>query len=382
MDPRAFTRRSPGELVPIPGGHAFVPGPLPSAIDLPGATVRLLSEAERAIGHLNGMTAATRSAELLLFAIGRREAVESSRIEGTEASFADVARQQVTQDVANDDVQDVLSYLSAMGYAQQRLGEIPLCLNLIREAHGVLLPDGRGRNRAPGEFRRVQVYVEGDSPSNATYVPPPPDRLVRCLDDWEKHLHTDELPLLVHGAILHYQFEAIHPFLDGNGRIGRLVNLLYLLVHDVLDQPYLDLSAYFEAYRSSYYRLLNQVSQKGDWTDWIAFYLRGVATQARMAADDCAAALELRDRYVERLDAGRANATTRRLLDMLFDNPFATIPEMARRLNVTFPTVSNAIKQLVAMGVLQEVTGKRKNREYMASEILDIFTNPPADRRE
>jgi Fic family protein len=373
-----------GRLVPITGGHAFIPSRLPPRIDFSAELSIVLSEAERALGALNGIGRILTNPHLLIFPYLHREAVLSSRIEGTQASVSDVLRREAgAREERPDDVQEVINYVDAMWLGLRRITEIPLCLNLAREIHRELLTGVRGASRAPGEFRRLQIHIgpPGTPLSAATYVPPPANELDACLDDWEKNLHQTDLPPLVHCAVLHYQFEAIHPFLDGNGRVGRLLNILYLVSRHVLLHPMLYLSAYFEEHRTAYYDLLLGVSQNGEWWPWIQFFLEGIRSQATSAATDCGRLLRLRDELSARLSRAHARPTAIRMIDLLFTNPYVQASRVAEHLDVSFPSAMNAIDQLVEMGLLREITGQKRNRMYVAPDVLAVVEGDASPER-
>lgn len=274
-----------GEVV-----HAFVPPPLPPvpAIDVL-ALLERLSLAERALGRLDGITMLLPSQELFLYMYVRKEALLSSQIEGTQSTLTDLLRFE-TEALAGqpfDDIREVSNYVDAIMYGLDRLKELPLSLRLIREMHAKLLQSGRGGTKSPGEFRRTQNWIGGTRPGNALFVPPPPTELDACLDTLERFMHEDQsrLPAVIKAGLIHVQFETIHPFLDGNGRVGRLLVTLYLCVHDVLHQPLLYLSLYLKTHRADYYRLLQEVRERGAWEAWLEFFLDGVAETANQAFD-------------------------------------------------------------------------------------------------
>ena len=331
-----------------------------------------------ALGQLSGIGEMLPNPYLLIRPFLRREAVSSSRIEGTQASLSDLfffeAATPVTPDVP--DVVEVYNYVRALEHALKRLAELPLSLRLIREVHGILMENVRGSESTPGEFRRAQNWIgpPGSSLQDATYVPPPVDEMKAALSAWEKHLHAPkDIPLLVELALLHYQFEAIHPFADGNGRVGRLFIPLLLCERAVLTEPLLYLSSFFEQHRDDYYRLLLGVSRDGAWTEWVRFFLNGVRLAAKDATRRAQRLQELQADYRRRLQKARSSALITRLLDMLFELPTITVPYVAKALDVTYRSAQNNVKKLIDAEILEEITGQDRNRIYRATEILRVL---------
>jgi Fic family protein len=384
MDPNHFTKDSPGRLVLIPEGvHAFIPNPLPTDMPLIPETVRLLGDADRALGRLHGIAQSLPNPQLLVRPFLRREAELSSRIEGTYASQEDLLLFEVGRpaELARPDVREVANYAAALENGLKRLQSIPTCLRLIRELHSQLLHGVRGETRRLGEFRQIQNFIgQHDRPiSRARFVPPPPLDVPNCLSAFERMLHADHsIPPLVHMAMIHYQFEAIHPFEDGNGRIGRLLLPLLLCEQKLLSQPLLHLSAYFEKHQEDYYDHLLRISQTGAWQEWIQFFLRGVSEQAQEAAERSQELLELRQRLQEKIRAKRASALAARLVDYLFTSPGVSIPLAKQLLKVTYPSASLTVHKLVEAGILSEVSGHKRNRIWLAPEILQILSRPVA----
>jgi Fic family protein len=341
-----------------------------------------LEKAGLALGQLNGIGRLLPNPHILVYPYLRREAVLSSRIEGTQATLSDVLfREASERSERGADVQEVLNYVAATEHGLRRLQDLPLCLNLIREVHERLLSGPvRGRHRAPGEFRRNQIHI-GPAESEidqATYVPPPVNEMLECLDAWERYVHADDgIPPLIRCAQLHYAFEAIHPFYDGNGRVGRVVIILYLIEQGLLAHPLLYLSAYFERDRDAYYDGLMSVSREGAWGQWFTYFLRGITEQASAAVADCERLLAMRRTYIDRLNSRHARPTTIRLVDHLFENPYVQTRSLSNRLNVSFAATQMAIDQLVEMGLLQEVTGQKRNRVYLAVEVLAAIEGTP-----
>jgi Fic family protein len=372
-----------GRLVDTPVGgevvRAFVPPALPPtpSIDIVSLLPQL-SAAERALGRLDGITVLLPRQELFLYMYVRKEAVLSSQIEGTQSTLSDLLRFETEAQAGQpiDDIREVSNYVDAMMYGLERLAEIPLSLRLIREMHARLLQSGRGGTKDPGEFRRSQNWIGGSRPGNALFVPPPVTELATCLDQFEHFIHEDasRLPPLVKAGLLHVQFETIHPFLDGNGRIGRLLVTLYLCVEDVLRKPLLYLSLYLKTHRADYYRLLQEVREHGAWEAWLEFFLVGVAETANQAFDAATRIAELfkRDRERITVESERAGSSLR-VHDLLQQNPFATPTALVERTGLTAPTINAALADLQRLGVVDEVTGRRRGRVFGYRAYLDIL---------
>lgn len=357
------------------GYCAFVPDPLDPVIDFDLTLINALSRADRALSELAGIARTLPNPHLLIRPFMRREAVLSSRIEGTQASLSDLLYFEAANagEPALPDVREVANYVRALEHGLERLGTLPLSLRLIREMHEQLMQGVRGENQTPGEFRRSQNWIgpPGCTLMDATYVPPPVEEMERALDLFEKYLHAEpRLPVLVRLALIHYQFEAIHPFLDGNGRIGRLLITLLLCVDGMLPQPLLYLSAYFEQHRDEYYHRLMEVSRSGDWNAWILYFLNGVEVQSRDAIERSDALLSLWGSYRDRLQEARASALLLRLVDELFSYPAINSGMAAASLGVTFASAQANIDKLIAAGILVEATGQKRNRVYVAREIV------------
>jgi Fic family protein len=314
----------------------------------------------------------------LIGPFSRREAVLSSKIEGTVASLSDLMSYEAlgNSGVHNrSDVHEVANYVKALEYGLKRVAELPVSLRLMRELHERLMTGARGGELTPGEFRARQNWIgdPGCKITDATYVPPPVVEMTTALGELEKYIHAaSDLPPLVRMAILHYQFEAIHPFVDGNGRIGRLLITLMLVTEGLLPQPLLYLSAFFERHRSEYYRLLLEVSQEGRWTDWIIFFLRGVAEQAEDAVVRANKLQKLSSEYREQLLSVRASTALLKLTDHLFNRPVMTVQSAQTILNHSQPSAQHNIDRLVKEGILQEITGKQRGRVYLAARIMAI----------
>lgn len=385
MQPTDFSRDKWARLVRGPEGYwACVPQNLPPRLHLDWALAAALSDADRALGELAGAARRLPNPHLLIGPFIRREAVLSSRIEGTQASLSDLFYFEAAATPLPDrrpvsDVREVSNYVRAMEYGLNRLAELPLSLRLLRELHGKLMEGVRGEHQTPGDFRRSPNWIgpPGCALTDASYVPPPVPEMMEALGDLEKYLHArSPLPPLIRVALVHYQFEAIHPFLDGNGRIGRLLITL-LLCHDgVLPEPLLYLSAYFERLRDKYYACLLGVSQRGAWHEWIAFFLAGVAEQARDALWRTSQLHELWASYRTKLARARVSALLLRLVDELFAAPVITIPRAAKVLDVTPRSARLNIEKLVRAGIIDEVTGRQRYQVFTAAEILRTIEKP------
>ena len=372
-----------GHFVETPVGgevvRAFVPPPLPPdpPIDLL-SLLEKLGSAERALGRLDGITMLLPRQELFLYMYVRKEAVLSSQIEGTQSTLSDLLRFETEAQAGQpiDDIREVSNYVDAMMHGLDRLEKLPLSLRLIRDMHARLLQSGRGGTKDPGEFRRSQNWIGGTRPGNALFVPPPAHELDACLDAFERFMHEtpSKLPPLIKAGLLHVQFETIHPFLDGNGRIGRLLVTLYLCVHGVLRRPLLYLSLYLKAHRADYYRLLQEVRERGAWEAWLEFFLDGVAETANQAFDAATRIVDLfkadRERIVAESD--RANSALR-VHELLQQNPFMTATLLVERTGLTAPTVNAALADLERLGIVEEVTGRRRGRVFGYRAYLDIL---------
>lgn len=361
--------------------RALVPPPLPPnpPVDLAKLS-RLHDEANRALGRLDGVTTILPDADLFLYAYVRKEAVLSSQIEGTQSSLSDLLlfENEAAPGVPLDDVQEVSNYVAAMRHGLTRLREgFPLSLRLIREMHAELLSKGRGSTKQPGEFRTTQNWIGGTRPGTATFVPPPVNELAACLDAFEKYLHAEEqdLPLLIRIGMAHVQFETIHPFLDGNGRIGRLLIALWLCEAKVIHEPILYLSLYFKTHRQIYYDLLQRVRDRGDWEAWLVFFLEGVVETADQAAD---AARRLRSLFADdriKIEGlGRAAGSALRLHQMMQSRPILSVPMAAQQLALSLPTVRDSVRHLVDVGILKEITGRKRDRQFAYQVYLDVLS--------
>lgn len=382
MKSSEIRKSSFGRLVPTIGGQkAFVPDNLPPRLKWTSGLAGVLSEADRAIGQLHGGGLNLPNPNLLIRPFVRREAEMSSRIEGTQATMQELYLFELDErpvEARVPDVREVANYVGALEYGLERIQELPVCLRVIRELHGILLRDVRGEDRLPGEFRTDQNWIgsRGCSIEEASYVPPPVAQMHEGLDAFEKFVNEElrDWPVLVWLAMVHYQFEALHPFRDGNGRIGRLLITLLLCSTGVLDKPLLYLSAYFERRRQEYYERLLEVSTHGRWVEWLVFFLRGVAEQARDAFARTRVLLELQQGYQNTVRAAKGSATQIRLVDLLIEHPVVTIGFVSSRFNVTYAAARQNVRRLVQAGVLKELTGRKRNRFYMAEGVLDVIS--------
>ncbi len=379
MDVAKFNKSPTGKLRKTPQDYwAFVPNPLPPTVVYTPALVGLLSEADRALGALEGIGKILPNADLLVRPYMRREAVLSSRIEGTQASLSDLFLFEAakTEPPASSDVKEVSNYVSAMRHGLKRLSELPLSKRLVREIHEKLMLGVRGQEQTPGEFRNRQNWV---GPKNcrledAVYVPPPIDEMEALLDDWEQFAHQrSQMPPLIQCAILHSQFESIHPFLDGNGRVGRLLITLFLCEREHLSQPLLYLSGYLERNRSEYYERLQEVREIGDWVGWVEFFLRAVAQQSSDAIACAHRIVELKENYRNRLQRKWSSAAVLTLLDGLFLNPYVTVSIAADQMKVSYNAAQSALDKLVKLKIITEITGQKRNRIYCARELLQVI---------
>ncbi len=369
----------PGKKVPQGGYAAFVPAPLPPPLEWTPRLVGLLSDADRLIGKLAGEGGRLPNPHVRMRPFTQREAVLSSRIEGTLATLGELlaAEAGAVVERSPDDLREVGNYVAALEHGMARLKKLPLGVRLIRELHEKLMTGVRGQHATPGAFRRVQNWIgrPGCTPATAAFVPPPPDEVAPCLAAWEKFLHEAEIPPLVAIALAHYQFEAIHPFLDGNGRVGRLLITLFLVERQILPMPLLYLSAFFEASRRDYYDGLRGVSERGEWADWLEYFLLGVA---RMAEDALSRAARLNAKLAQwqRLVAGESTKTPLRVVELLAANPFLTTKGCARKLRIAFTTAQRAIMRLERLGIVRLTGTARRDRVYCARALLDILEEP------
>ncbi len=361
--------------------RAFIPNPLPPepALELSDRRQRLLERATVALGRLDSVTLLLPDPNIFLYAYVRREAVLSSQIEGTQSSLAQLILFEMEQapGVPLDDVREVSNYVAALNHGLKRLQEdFPLSNRLLREMHGILLSQGRGSDKSPGEFRRSQNWIGGTRPGNAHFVPPPPGQVEPCMAQLERFLHDsgNPYPTLIKAALAHVQFETIHPFLDGNGRIGRLL-IAFILHHDrLLSQPLLYLSLYFKQHRQDYYRLLDLVRTEGDWEAWLDFFLEGVEQIASNAVETAKRLLSLFQQDEEKIQAlGRSASTTLRVFRVLCEHPLATLNRICESTGLSFPAGSKGMQQLETLDIVREITGQQRNRVFAYQQYLNIL---------
>lgn len=380
MDLSQFQVSASGKVVRQPQGYwAFLPAALPPALTFSPALVSALSAADRALGELRGLGGALAKPHLLIRPLARQEAVLSSRIEGTRASLDDLLAYEASQLSfleRDSDVREVHNYVRALEYGLERIHTLPVSLRLIRELHARLMEGVRGDMWTPGEFRRSQNWIgpAGSSLETAPYVPPPVDEMLAALGALENFIHgPSDLPPLIRLGLIHYQFEAIHPFLDGNGRVGRLLIALLLSAWQLLPQPMLYLSAYFERNRQTYYELLLAVSQRAAWDEWLLYFLDGVKQQSLDAVARIQRLQALRVQYQAQFQTRQAPARLLRAVDLLFAQPVLNVRQVEASLEINFTSAQRLIDQLIQAGMLREMTGGRRNRIYRADAVLAIL---------
>ncbi len=379
MDPKNFQAPQAGRVILAAQGYAaFVPAPLPPSLHYTQELVRALSTADAALSELSGLGRLLPNPHLLIAPYLRREAVLSSRIEGTQTSLADLLADEAgqTPQAPASDVHEVRNYVVALEYGIARLQTLPLSLRLVRELHERLLHNVRGNSATPGEFRRSQNWIgpAGSTPATAAYVPPPPQEMVQALGEWETFLHQrDQLPDLIQCALMHEHFEAIHPFLDGNGRVGRLLITLFLIERGRLSQPLLYLSEFIERERRDYYECLQRIRTHGDWTAWLHYFLEGVRWSAQRAARQARQLIELRETMRDKV---AATPKALALVDHLFVNPYLDATRVKALLGVSDPTARKAIAALEHAGLVHETSGRSWKREYLARGVLSAIDDP------
>ena len=380
MEPADFKSAEAGQVVRSPRGYwAFVPAKLAPKLAWDGPLVLLLSKADAALSELAGLGRNLPNPHLLIAPYVRREAVLSSRIEGTKTNLSELLLDELVPGAGKrdpDDVRDVRNYIAALEHGIRQLKKLPLSLRLVREIHARLMKGVRGEYATPGEFRRSQNWIgpAGSTIETATFVPPPPEELMGSLDGWERFLHVrDEIPDLIQCALMHEQFEAIHPFLDGNGRVGRLLITLFLMERGRLTQPLLYLSAYIEARRQEYYDRLQAVRTRGDWDGWIRYFLQGVLETSLEAVRRSGRLMDLREKYRQKL---RGHPKAQLLLDELFINPYITVGRAEAVLKSSNPTARQTVGILMKAGMLKETTGRRWGRVFLAGPILRAIEAP------
>ena len=381
MNPENFRNSSAGKCIRSLGKHPYwyyVPNPLPPQIDLDWELANLLSEANIKLGELSGAGQLLPNPHLLIGPFIRREAVMSSRIENTQSGLDQLFLFEAdkTESPEMPDVQEIANYVNAMEYGIERLQHLPVSSRLICEIHEVLMSGVRGENASPGLMRTSQNWIgsPGCTLMDATYIPPPVPEMKECFSELEKYIHSNpKEPPLIQSALVHYQFEAIHPFVDGNGRIGRLLIILLLMEKRVLSQPLLYLSDFFERHRDTYYESLLNVSQKGDWKAWLTFFLNGVYEQSGDGLLTIQKILTLREQYRELVMGPRVPSVVNPLIEHLFSTPIISVSEISKEWKENFTTVQRSVNYLVEKGILREMTGQQRNRLFIADEILNII---------
>jgi len=374
MDPIRFQESPSGKIIhSLEGNDTFVPNPLPPDLTWDSSFATQISRADQAIAKLAGIGETLPNPHIFINPFIRREAVLSSRIEGTVTTLSELLKFEAGRGKAVGDVKEVINYVKALEFGLSRLKDIPMSLRLIRELHGILMEGVRGEHYHRGEFRRSQNWIgtPGCAIHEAKFVPPSVPDMKVALDSLEMFFHSDEdLPILVQAACIHYQFEAIHPFSDGNGRIGRLLITLFLCERGVLTKPLLYLSAFFEKHRQEYYDRLLRVSLKGTWREWIEFFLRAVEEQSDDAIRRARRLFDLQDTYRSIIQKARVAPSVDRLLEMVFVIPMVSAKLVAEKLSLSIAGAQIAIDRMVELNILQEITGKKRNRIYSAREIV------------
>lgn len=382
MNPADFKAPQAGRVISTAQGYAaFIPAPLPPQLQYTDSLVLALSAADAALGELSALGRLLPNPRLLITPYIRREAVLSSRIEGTQANLSDVLVEEVGQPSAtpSDDVQEVRNYVAALEFGIERLKDLPLSLRLVGELHAHLMEGARGSHATPGQFRRSQNWIgpAGSTPATAPYVPPPVQEMKAALGEWEKFLHVrGTLPELLQCALMHEHFETVHPFLDGNGRIGRLLITLFLIERGRLEQPLLYLSEFIERHRRDYYQHLQAVRTDGDWESWLHYFLNGVRWSSRRAIRQARQIIALREALRQRLTALPKALP---LVDALFENPYLTPPKVMELTGVSDPTARTLLGKLEAAGVIREVTGRQWGKLHVAQEVLAALDSPGED---
>ncbi|HHL39463.1 MAG TPA: Fic family protein [Deltaproteobacteria bacterium] len=372
----------------VTGYRAFYPAPLPPdpPVKIEGDLQALLSQADRALGRLDGSITTLPNSDLFVMMYVRKEAVLSSQIEGTQSSLQDLlaAEAKVFSDTTPRDVDEVINYVRAMNHGLARLRELPVSVRLIREIHAILLENVRGRHAVPGELRRSQNWIgpSGCTLAEATFVPPPPDVVPETLGQLERFLHRkDDLPVLIKIGLAHAQFETIHPFLDGNGRIGRLLIAFLLTERGALQKPVLYISHYFKRHRQAYYDHLQNIRDTGDWESWLEFFLRGVAEVSNEAAKTARRILQLRESHrlaiTERL--GRAAGNGHKVLEDLYKHPLVTVKNVQTITGTTYAAANQLIGRFVELGILEEITGYARNRRFLYAPYIALFRDDEGD---
>lgn len=370
-----------GVYLPQPAGYkAYIPKPLPPQPPVRYADLqRLISEADRALAKLDGITTVLPNPEFFLSMYVRKEALLSSQIEGTQASLEGVLEYEADMMTKEDinDLREVVNYIKALDHGIMRLAEMPMSLRLIKEIHKILMDGVRGKNKTPGEFKRSQNWVgpHGATLNQAVFVPPPPEESHKAMSDLEKYLHTENgLPPLVKIALIHAQFETIHPFLDGNGRVGRLLITYYLFWKGILSKPLLYLSLYLKRNQQEYYSLLMKIRTEGDWESWVKFFLTGIAETSDEAAKTAKAIIMLKEKIIATLcQKSYASSGAIRMIDVIFNAPIIDANECAKRLKISQVSANQLLHRFEEIGVLKEITGKKRYKKYLFKEFVSLM---------
>lgn len=380
MNPEDFKDSKTGKLVPTLKGLAFVPNPLPPPLIDLALLVPLVSRAERALGELSGIGRTLPNPYLLIRPFMRREAVASSKIEGTVTTLSQLLLFEVDEETnrAPGDAREVLNYVRALEYSLKRLDELPISARLIREAHKILLTNvqsNRGVQIIPGEFRKDQNWIGAKLIENARYVPPPPQEVPEAMSALEKYINTkdEEIPTLIQLALIHYQFEAIHPFPDGNGRVGRLLIPLILYERKEISQPLLYMSSYFEKNYEDYIDHMLAISKMGLWTSWISFFLEGIEETCKDAITRAQSLQTLQKNYYGKIQRARSSALLGQLIELLFEHPAITVPYAAERLQISYNAAKNNINRLVEAQILRSSRGDSRPMVFVAADIVNTI---------
>ena len=362
----------------LQGYKAFIPTPLPPKIDL-ALLDDTLNDAQRAISRLDGLSYTLPNIDLFIAMYVRKEALLSTQIEGTQASLEDIfSFEQGAQPAVFNDVQEVINYIHALHYGIERIKEIPMSMRLLKELHAMLLKDVRGAEKSPGEFRRSQNWIgpAGASLNDALFVPPPPHEMIAAMSALEQYMHaSSDFHPLINCALIHYQFETIHPFLDGNGRLGRLLITFYLLWKEELHAPLLYLSYYLKQHRQEYYDRLMLVREKGDYEQWITFFLKGISITAQAALHDAKRILQLKQDHIQLLHVKKVTSPLALiLLEKLFYTPVMSINDVKDALDTSYQSASAIVNQLQAIDILKEVTGKKRDKQFVYTDYVQLLS--------
>ncbi len=370
------------------GGYkAFIPALLPPdpPIEYDEELQSLLSKADRALARLDGITTVLPNPNIFIAMYVKKEALLSSQIEGTQASLEGVLEFEADLTPKEDvnEIKEVINYIKALNYGMTRLNELPMSLRLIREIHKILLEETRGASRNPGEFRKLQNYIgaPGASLNEAIFIPPPPDKVILAMEKLEKFFQSkDNIPPLVKIALIHAQFETIHPFLDGNGRVGRLIITFYLFWKGILSRPLLYLSFYLKKNRAEYYDLLMKVRTEGAWEDWIKFFLKGVSETSQEAANTAREIIKLKDDLITKLYENSVSSVYAvKLIDLLFETPVISTKDIVEKLRVSMVTANELVRRFAKIGILKEITGKQRYKKYLFTDYVEIIARGTKD---